>query len=279
MTRLLALLGNPVSHSLSPRIQNAAFRAAGLDGYYVALRAEAETVPGLLRGIALAGGGGNVTIPHKQLAFACVDRVTAHAERTQAVNTFWEHEGVIWGDNTDVEGLASALDLLAGEGTSLHGARALILGAGGASRAAVVCLEALGVQSVAIRSRRPSQAEALLRDIGPSMRGSVELWGTQDRSEADLVLNATPLGLLETDPFPLDVDQVPPSALVMDLVYRPQRTAWIRALADAGHRAMDGGEMLIGQGRAAFERWWGVRPPPGAFEAALEEIRSQHGQG
>src|SRR5690606_25709966 len=130
-------LGNPVAHSLSPRFQNAAFAAAGVDGVYIALRCEAEAVPGLMTGIARAGGAGNVTVPHKALAARLVDRATDAVRRTSACNTFWLEDGRIHGDNTDVAGVRSAMERLTG---SVAGARVLLLGAGGAARAAVCAL-------------------------------------------------------------------------------------------------------------------------------------------
>ena len=132
-TRLIALLGNPVSHSVSPLFQNAAFDAAGVDGVYVALRCEPEAVPRLIAGIAGAGGGGNVTVPHKEIAAASVQRRTESVERTGACNTYWSEAGVVWGDNTDVAG--SALSIRALLGGPPAGARVLVLGAGGAARA------------------------------------------------------------------------------------------------------------------------------------------------
>jgi len=152
-TRLFALLGDPVGHSLSPRFQNAALAALDLDGVYVALRAHAAELPGLLRGVALAGGGGNVTLPHKALAAQVVDRTTPAVERTGACNTFWAEDGMVWGDNTDVAGVAAAVRLVLGGPPA--GARALLLGAGGAASAAL---------------NRPAQDVAAAPSALPSVR-------------------------------------------------------------------------------------------------------------
>ncbi|MBV9773085.1 MAG: shikimate dehydrogenase, partial [Gemmatimonadetes bacterium] len=127
-TRLAALLGDPVSHSLSPTLQNAALRAAGLDGVYVALRCDDAGFPRLLRGLALAGGMGNVTGPHKEAAARTVDRRTPAVERIGACNTFWLRDGEVWGDNTDVPGFTGAATALLG--AELRGARVLLVGAG-----------------------------------------------------------------------------------------------------------------------------------------------------
>ena len=159
-TRLLALLGDPVGHSLSPAFQNAAFAAAGVDGVYLALRCGAGELPGLLRGIARAGGGGNVTLPHKEAAAAAVDRRTEAVERTGACNTFWLREGAVWGDNTDVEGFSAAAEALLGAPPA--GARVLLLGAGGAASAALASLTAQGAAQVVVANRSRPRAEALV---------------------------------------------------------------------------------------------------------------------
>ena len=150
-TRVLGLLGDPVSHSRSPLIQNAAIRALGLDGVYVALRCGARELPGLLRGLAHAGGGGNVTIPHKEAAYEAVDRCTDAAEATGACNTFWLADGEVWGDNTDVAGFSAALRLLLGR--SISGGRALVIGAGGGARAVVHTLASHGAERIVIVNR------------------------------------------------------------------------------------------------------------------------------
>ncbi|MBA3496426.1 MAG: shikimate dehydrogenase, partial [Gemmatimonadales bacterium] len=111
-TRVFAVLGDPVAHSLSPAMHNAAFRVLGLRAVYVALRVDAGTVPALMRGLSHAGGGGNVTIPHKELAAQAVDRREPAVERLAACNAFWGEDGAIVGDNTDVPGLLAALDHL-----------------------------------------------------------------------------------------------------------------------------------------------------------------------
>src|SRR5690606_18681386 len=133
-TRPIVLLGDPVAHSFSPVFQNEAFRAAGVDGVYFALRCDEAAFPGLLRGIALGGGGGNVTVPHKERAAALLDMQTSAVSRTGACNTFWSEKGRICGDNTDVAGFDAAVRRLIG---SPAGSRVLIGGAGGSAGAAL----------------------------------------------------------------------------------------------------------------------------------------------
>jgi len=292
MTRLLALLGDPVGHSLSPRLQNAAFRAAGLDAVYVALRTSREDLPGLLRGLARAGGGGNVTLPHKELAARTVERRSPAAERTGAVNTFWEEGGAIHGDNTDVAGCIRALESLLGPG-EVRGRTVLLLGAGGAARAALLALEAMGAEEIGIWNRTPARARAMaeaLAPAGPRVRilagggaGSGEGKGPSEAASGpgripgatSLVINATTLGLRAGDLLPLPLEALPQRAAVLDLVYHPGETRWIREARAAGHPAADGGIMLVEQGLAAYERWWGESAPRDAFHDELARIRRE----
>jgi shikimate dehydrogenase len=153
-TRFIGLLGDPVRHSLSPVFQNAAIRASGVDAIYLALRCSTETLPGLLRGIALAGGGGNVTVPHKRTAVDALDAVTDAVSATGACNTFWNEDGRVMGDNTDVAGFRGALRALV-DGP-VAGSRVLVLGAGGASRAVLQGLREERVEAVTILNRTES---------------------------------------------------------------------------------------------------------------------------
>lgn len=274
-TRLLALLGDPVSHSRSPLIQNAAMRSLGLDGVYVALRCGAAELPGLLRGLALAGGGGNVTVPHKEAAFATVDRRTAAAEATGAVNTFWAADGEVWGDNTDVAGFSAAVRVLLGR--SISGGRALVIGAGGGARAAVHALASHGAERIVIVNRTAERARDLARRFASAMSriDVVADTGELDGEPFDLAVNATSLGLSPGDPLPLDPERAPPIDACLDLVYGPKGTTpWVRAMGAAGITAADGSEMLLQQGAAAFRCWWGVTPPRRAMRAALRARRS-----
>jgi shikimate dehydrogenase len=270
-TRLVALLGEPVSHSLSPRLQNAAFGAAGVDGVYLALRCGGAELPGLLRGIARAGGAGNVTLPHKEAAAATVERRTGAVERTGACNCFWLENGEVWGDNTDVAGFAAAARALLG--AEPRGARVLLAGAGGAARAVLCALADAGAAEVVVLNRTPARADALLSAFagaGPRLGRAAsarELAGER----FDLAVNSTVLGLREDDALPLPMEGGPALGAALDLVYAPGETAWVRTVREAGIPAADGMEMLLRQGAAAFERWWGIPVPLDAMRAALPE--------
>lgn len=267
-TRLLAVLGDPVSHSLSPHFQNAAIQAAGLDGVYLAIRCTATDFPGLMRGIANAGGGGNVTIPHKGLAANTVDRGTEAVVRTGACNTFWLEDGLVCGDNTDVDGFSRALRALLGE--SPAGARVLLLGAGGVASAALYSLLMERAGEVVIANRSIGRAEELCARM-TSPHTSVRAVPPTELSgeHFDVAINATSLGLRDSDPLPLSPEAGVSIGAALDLVYAPGRTPWIRQQIARGTPAADGLEMLLYQGAAAFERWWQVPAPIDAMRAAL----------
>ena len=261
-TRVFALLGDPVAHSLSPVIQNAAVQALRLDGVYVALRVTSAEVANAIRTLAHAGGGGNVTLPHKQTAAQSVERRTAAVERTGACNTFWLDDGRVVGDNTDVSGFQRALESLVGD---VAGARVLLLGAGGAARAVVVALADAQVDTIDVIARRPVQVAELEPLAGTStVRAVVRL-----SDPYDLIVNATPLGLHHDDPLPLDPDDLKGTPAVMDLVYKPDGTRWVHALRATGVQAVDGMEMLLQQGAESFSRWWHRAAPLDAMRAAL----------
>ena len=270
-TRLLALLGDPVSHSLSPRFQNAAIRALGLDAVYVALRCAADELPGLLRGIARAGGAGNVTVPHKQLTAWTIDAPSEAVMRTGACNTFWMQDGRIHGDNTDVAGASAAVTALLGREPA--GARVLLLGAGGAASAVLCALADARADRIVLLNRTPERARALAERFGaPGVRIDVANSADALRGEHfDLAINSTSLGLKPDDPLPLDPDADGGSiGAALDLVYAPGETRWVHAMRARGLPAVDGKEMLIRQGAAAFRRWWRAEPPLDVMRAALE---------
>ncbi len=273
-TRALTLLGDPVGHSKSPHIQNAAFAAAGVDGVYVAVRCGLDDLQGLMRGLSRAGGGGNITLPHKERAAEVVDVASPAVRRTGACNTFWgDEDGRVHGDNTDVEGFRQALKSFV-EG-SPAGIRVLLLGAGGAARAALMGLLEEDADEVVVYNRTVERARAVARRIG-GQRARVAPILEDLRSESfDLVVNATRLGLGESDPTPLDFDLLHRVGGAMDLVYGSKPTPFVRAAEAVGIRATDGTEMLVQQAAASFERWWDEPAPVEIMRAAMEKSRTE----
>lgn len=269
-TRLFALLGDPVDHSLSPLIQNAAFRAAGVDGVYTALRCGPDDLQGLILGLSRAGGGGNITLPHKERAATLVDAPNAAVRRTGACNTFWLEGDRVVGDNTDVDGFSRGLSNFLGRPP--EGFRVLLLGAGGAARAALVGLLDDGVAEVRLLNRSVERARAVSRRIGGErvrvLSGPDEAWD----EEFDLVVNATRLGLHADDPLPYDLERLGRVGAVMDLVYGPDDTPFVRRARAEGVPATDGREMLVQQGAAAFARWWDRAAPVDEMRRRIEAV-------
>lgn len=266
-TRVFALLGDPVEHTLSPAIQNTAAQEVGVDGVYVALRCNQEDLPGFMRGLSRAGGGGNVTLPHKEKAASVLDAPLEAVRRTGACNTFWFRDGKVTGDNTDVEGFKRALRHFLGNPP--EGYRVLLLGAGGAARASLVALLDEGVKEVCIVNRSVERARNMARRIGGARARVLD--GPRDWHDGDfdLVVNATSLGLGEGDPLPLDLERLDRAGAVMDLVYGPQGTPFLRHAESLGIRATEGKEMLVQQAAASFELWWDRPAPLEAMRAVL----------
>jgi shikimate dehydrogenase len=263
----LVLIGHPVSHSLSPRFQNAALRAAGISLTYESR----DVAPGDLRAVLAelreAGAAGNITVPHKETAVALCARLTPVAHRVGAVNTFWVDAGALVGDNTDVGGFHHAVVGL--RGGAPQGAIVGVLGAGGGA-AAVLAAVADWPRCVArVWNRTPERAAALCARFAgiatPASSVAAAIAG------ATLVVHATTIGLTRDD-VPMDPLLLPPGADVVDLAYRRGGTTWVRQARAHGHRAVDGLPMLIEQGALAFERWFG-RPPDRA--AMWDAVREQ----
>lgn len=258
-SRVFVILGDPVSHSLSPAMQNAAFRALGLPAVYVPLQCRADDVPSLIRAIARCGGGGNITIPHKELAARSVDVCRELAETVEACNTFWSEDGRTIGDNTDVPGLLEALHQL-----GISSEPWFIAGTGGAARAAVVAAAEHGV-AVAIQSRDRGRQHRF--ETWVSSRGVPLV----EPSACGVLINSTPLGLSPNDPLPINLDEFPRATAAFDMVYAAGGTAWIRSVRSRLQRSSDGRAMLVAQGAAAFERWFpGKRAPVEVMRATVD---------
>lgn len=261
-TRLLAVVGDPVAHSLSPHMQNAACRALGLDAAYVALRVPAGALGGVLGALAAVGAAGNVTVPHKEAAERSVTRKTDLCARTGACNTFWTEAGGLVGDNTDVAGIRQALLDLDVDGAG----RWLVIGTGGSARAVAAAAGGAKAQLL-VKSRDAARARAFADWAGSiGVRAAAAAPG----EGADVAINATPLGLRPDDPLPVDAAGLRGTRAALDLVYGAGGTSWVRALRAAGVRAADGRGVLLHQGAAAFSRFFpDQRPPLEVMRAAV----------
>lgn len=272
-TALYTLIGDPVGHSLSPLIHNTAFDAISEDAVYVATRVEASALADAMRGLAVLGFRGvNVTIPHKLAIMEHLGEVSETARAIGAVNAVRidrsEGDVRLIGDNTDAAGFAGPLL----SDSTLSPRSALVLGAGGASRAVVyACLELVGMTEVAVSARREEQAAGLVEGF----RGGLSVVGWEDRSaaasRADLIINCTPLGMHPAvDRSPLDdLSGIGSDHTVYDLVYAPAETRLLKDAAAQGARTIPGVEMLIGQAAAAFRWWTGRDMPVAAVRTAL----------
>jgi shikimate dehydrogenase len=244
LSALAGVLGFPVRHSRSPAMMNAAFAELGLDWRYLHLPVPPELFAETVAALPGSGyRGANVTIPHKLAAHGVADELTDAATAIGAVNTLTFEGGRIGGDNTDAGGLIDALG-------AERPASALVLGAGGAARAAIWALRESGAE-VTVWNRTHERARALADEFGVS--------AAERPSSADLLVNATAAGLLRDD----DLEALPlvEAATVVDLVYGSEPTALVRHAEERGARVVDGLEVLVRQGARSFERWTGREAP------------------
>lgn len=266
-TQVVAVIGDPISHSLSPAIHNAAFEAVGLDWVCVALPVAAGAAGAAVGGIrALGLAGVSVTMPHKHAVIDQLDEVTEVAGALDAVNCIRMRGGRLIGDNTDGAGFLGGLK--ADFGFEADGRRCVVLGAGGAARAVVLALAGAGASRVVVVNRTEVTAQRAVTLAGPVGRvGSFD-----DIVDADLVVNATPIGMAgaggNADDVPLPVELLHDGLVVAELIYHPARTRLIDEAESVGARAANGVSMLVHQAAVSFESWTGVRAPLAAMIAA-----------
>jgi shikimate dehydrogenase len=271
--RLFGVLGDPVEHSLSPAMHNAAFAALGLPHLYLRYRVQPDALPAALaEARCLNMGGLNLTIPLKEAVLPHVDRLTPEARAIGAVNTLVFRRDGILGDNTDGRGFVTSL---AGH-VRVRGARAVLIGAGGAARAVAVALVRGGCHRLTLANRTGARAEALadrLRHLGPASIDVVPLdhLARGDALEgAAVVVNTTSAGLRGAV-LPVRHAASPVRCLFVDLVYAARPTAFMAAARRAHRRALDGSGMLLHQGALAFETWTARRAPLTVMARALAE--------
>ncbi|MGK0618325.1 shikimate dehydrogenase [Meiothermus cerbereus] len=249
----LGLIGFPVEHSLSPAMHEAALRAAGLEGTYLAL----ETPPAFLRArlqeVRREFAGVNVTVPHKESVLDYLDEISPEARAIGAVNTIVCAQGRLIGHNTDALGFIAGLDEA---GISYRNKKALVLGAGGAARAVAYALKEGGAL-VAVYNRTQSRAEALCNAMG--LRLVTEPLLAAAVHGCDLLINTTSAGLKDPSSSPLPPGLLP-RGVVVDIVYNPPTTRLLLEAQQAGLPTLGGLPMLVWQGALAFELWTGIKP-------------------
>lgn len=269
--RLFGVLGDPVDHSLSPAMHNAAFAACGLPHLYLRFRVPSQSLPDALADARRLGMGGlNLTVPLKEVAIPLLDEVTPEARRVGAVNTIVFDGGRLVGDNTDARGFLQAL---AGR-VELDRSHVVIIGAGGSARAVGTALAMAGCRHVTIANRTIPRAVELARaldergDLQTTVIGLDVLEDGIGLDDVRLVVNTTSTGLA-AEAIPVRHGATPSDCVFMDLVYGPQASAFLRAAARARRTAIDGAGMLLHQGAIAFETWTGRTAPLDAMRQAL----------
>jgi shikimate dehydrogenase len=280
-TLLTAIFGDPVAHSLSPAMHNAAYAALAIDRAYVAFHITPDHLREALRSIpALGIAGVNLTVPHKERAVRMMAALTDEARLLRAVNCVINRNGELHGDNTDARGLEADLRE---QGIAVAGRIAVIIGAGGAASAAVLAAIRLGVARIVICNRTIARANRLARSFAQYLggrgggrpretieaRGLDALVNAATMSAAGIVINATPMGLKTGGFAPLSYDITPSECVFYDTIYAREPTPFLAPAIANARRASDGAGMLINQGVLAFELFNGVAPPAGVMRTAL----------
>lgn len=269
-TIVAGIVGRPVAHSLSPLIHNAWLAAAGIDGVYVPFAPDAHGFDRLAKGFR--GGavrGVNVTVPFKEDALAAADRASEAARLAGAANVLlFEPDGRTVADNTDGLGLLRAFAIQAPQWDVRTGP-VTVLGAGGAARGAAAALILAGAPKVFIVNRTIAKAEAVAAALGPKATALPLSHAVGALSVSTAVINATSAGLSDGQSLDVALERTQDTAVVMDMVYKPLETPFLRHARDLGRPTVDGLEMLIRQAEPAFEAFFGAPPPPGVDVRAL----------
>jgi shikimate dehydrogenase len=267
-------MGSPIAHSLSPALHRAAFEALGLTGWRsVAIEVPVGSAPEALGAFRAAHFTGlSVTMPHKADVADLVDDCSERARKLRAVNCIVARDTRLYGASTDGEGFVASL--VRGANFSAQGQRCVVIGAGGAARAVILALAEAGAARVTVMNRTPGRAHEAAALAGAA-GDTADLGDEEAVAQADLVVNATPVGLIGTGPA-ADSDEWPvtpvllhPGQLAVDLVYDPRPTAWLVAAGRAGAATLDGLGMLVHQAAAQLELWTGVPAPLDAMWQAV----------
>ncbi len=259
------VIGWPVAHSRSPLIHGYWLRRHGIAGSYEVMPVRPAALEDFLEGLPRSGlRGCNVTIPHKERAFEIISRrnpsaLTPMAKRLGAVNTIWLEGGRLRAGNTDAHGFMAALARKFPDWRP-EGRRVLLIGAGGAARAVAAGLAEAGAEKITVANRTPERAARLTRDLGGPLAPAPLSDAPALMAEADILINATSLGMSGRPPLRLPLEALSAEAIVADIVYVPPETELLRAAAARGLRTMNGLGMLMHQAAPGFEKWFGRRP-------------------
>lgn len=274
MRQMYGVIGNPIGHSLSPAMHEAAFKELNIDGTYVAFEVEEDQLKQAIDGVRGLGIRGlNVTIPHKVEVMKYLDEIDPIAERIGAVNTIVHKDHRLIGYNTDGEGYLQALLPIIAK--PLKEMRVLILGAGGAAKGVAISLALHGVKELCISNRTVSKADALAKECSAiTHSSSMPITFAQARlTEFDLIINTTSIGMTpNVEQMPLSLEMIAPGVIVSDLIYTPSKTRWLKDAKSRGAIVQNGLEMFINQGALAFEKWTGKNAPREVMKRKVKEI-------
>lgn len=256
-----AVIGHPISHSLSPRLHGYWLRQYNIDGSYEAIDVAPDDLAGWLKALPQNGFAGcNVTIPHKEQAAKAMDELSPIAAYLGAVNTVVvQEDGTLYGDNTDIYGFDENIKNHCndkGDDSQEHLKHALVLGAGGAARAAILGLEAMGVSNLSISNRTQEKAEAMAKKYNMK----VMQWGEWDLSDVTCLVNTTSLGMKGQPELDIDLSAMQEGGVVNDIVYNPLHTNLLKQAETKKLRVVTGIGMLLHQAVPGFEAWFGLRP-------------------
>ena len=277
-TVLVGVIGNTVKHSLSPAILNAAFREAEMNWVYTAFETPEEKLADAIEGIrALGVAGLSVTMPHKAKVCQLLDEISDSARMLEAVNCVVNDAGKLKGHNTDGDGFLDAVKH--DSGLNMVDKKVLIIGSGGSARSIIYSLAKAGVGEIAVINRTKKKALDALELAGSVARHVDKDKISEVAAEADLVVNATPIGMSDagnTANFPIEPNLLSKGQHAVDLIYHPMSTPWMEALKNRKVEVHGGLSMLIFQAAKAFKLWTGHEAPVDAMrKAALDEIKKR----
>lgn len=283
-TKIAGIFGDPISHTLSPAMHNAAFKAIGMNAVYVPFHVKADSKGALKAAVeavrAMGMLGVNVTIPHKERVFKFLDEVDEHAIDIGAVNTIVNRDSRLFGYNTD--GAGYMLSLRKETGFRPGNKKVVVIGAGGAARSILYTVLGLKPSSVVLVNRTIKRADSLAKEFAPKFAVQVEtaelVRPVMEKAleTADLVVNTTSIGMMGKGELGLPLEVLPARAVVSDIVYRPRKTGLIKDAEKLGLKTHGGLGMLVRQGSIGFELWTGKKAPVNVMEkAALKALKQR----